>query len=63
MLKSRLGDTKEANLVFLEDPKKQEDVKLYGQLPDYGNSQGYDLGQDDILRQAALRIYANLHKP
>ena len=63
MLKSRLGVTKEANSVFLEEFKKQEDVKLYSQLPDYDDFQCYVLGADDILLQVALRIYANFHKP
>ena len=45
MLKSRLGDTEEANLAVLEDSKKREDVKLNGQLPDYDNSQCYYLGK------------------
>ena len=63
MLKSKLGDTKEAHLAVLEDYKKQEDVKLYGQLPDYDDFQCYDMGGGDILRQVSLRIYANFHKP
>ena len=63
MLKSRLGDTKEAHLAVLGDYEKQEDVKLYVQLPDYDGSQRYDMGKDDNLRQVALRIYANSHKP
>ena len=63
MLKSSLEDTKEAHLAVLEDSKKQEDVELYGQLPHYDDFQGYDLGPDDILRQVALRIYDNPHRP
>ena len=58
-----MEDTKEAHLVVLEDYKKQEDVKLYGQLPDYDDFQGYDMGEEDVLRQVGLRIYANFHKP
>ena len=49
--------------MFLEDFEKQEDIKLYSQLPDYDDFQGYELGEDDILRQVSLRIYANFHKP
>ena len=59
MLKSALMDKKESNVVFLEDFKKQEDVKLYSHLPDYDDFQGYDLGDGDILRHVALGIYAN----
>ena len=35
MVKSRTEGTKEAHLAVLEGLQKQEDVKLYGQLPDY----------------------------
>ena len=63
MLKSNLDNTKESHLAVLEDSEKQEDVKLYGQLPDYGDFQGYDLGMEDILLQIALRIYDNFHRP
>ena len=49
--------------MVLEGPKKQEGVKLMAQLPDYDNCQCCDLGQEDILRQVALRIYDNFHKP
>ena len=44
MPKSSLGNTKEAHLVVLGDFEKQEDVKLYGRLPDYDDLQCYDLG-------------------
>ena len=63
MSKSSLVDTKEAHLAILDNSKQQEDVKLYGQLPAYDDLQCYDLGQEDILRQVAQRIYANYHKP
>ena len=63
MSKSSLGNTKEANLAVLDNPKHQEDVKLYCQLPDYDDFQCYELGEADILRQVSHRIYANSHKP
>ena len=63
MLKSTSIETKGPNLVFLGDFKKKEDIKLYSHLPDYGDFQRYDLGEGDILRHVALRIYANSHKP
>ena len=47
---------------FSEFQTAQEDVKLYGQLPDY-DCQGYDMGQEDILRQIDLGIYSNFHRP
>ena len=63
MPKSSLGNTKEAHLAVLENSKQQEDVELYGQLPDYDDFQGYDLGQEDILRRIALGICDNFRKP
>ena len=56
------GNTKEAHLAVLGNSKQQGDVNLYGQLPDYDDSQSYDLRQEDISRQVAQRIYANPHK-
>ena len=41
----------------------QEGVKLYGQLPDYGDFQCYDLGKGDILLHVDLRMYGNFDKP
>ena len=39
---------KESHLSVLCNFKQKEDVKLYGQLPDYDDFQGYDLGKGDI---------------
>ena len=63
MPKSSLGNTKEVHRAILENSKQQEDVKLYGQLPDYDDFQRYDLRQEDILRQIAMGVYANFHRP
>ena len=63
MLKGALAGKKESNASLLGDSQKQEGVKLYSQLPDYDDFQGYDLGDEDISRQVALGIYANFHKP
>ena len=63
MLKSSMGDTKAPHLSVSDNSKHQEDVKLYGQLPDSDDSQCYDLRQEGILRQVAHGIYANSHKP
>ena len=63
MMQSSLGNTKEVRRAVLENPKQQEDAKLYGQLPDYDDFQGYDLGKEDILRQIPLVIYDNFHMP
>ena len=62
-MKSSLVNTKEAHLVVLDDSEQQGDVKLYVQLHGYDDFRRYDLGQEDISRQVAQRIYANFHKP
>ena len=57
MMRSILENTEALRRAILENPQHQEDVKLYGQLPGYGELQGYDLGRrhfksdcpDDIL--------------
>ena len=41
---SRLEDENEAHIFPANDPKLQEDIKMYIRLPDYDASQGYDLG-------------------
>ena len=43
--------------------KHQEDLKMYGRLPDYGEFRGYDLGVDSGLSQIDEEIYANFYKP
>ena len=63
MMKSSLGNTKELHRAVLEHSEHQEDVKLYGRLPDYDDSQCYDLGREDILRQIGMGIYVNIHRP
>ena len=44
MMRSSLGNKKESRLVVFDKYKHQEDGKMYNQLPDYGDFQGYDLG-------------------
>ena len=44
MLRPSRENTKEAHLVVLGDFKQKEDVEFYSQLPDYDDSQCYDLG-------------------
>ena len=44
MSKSSPGNTKSVHLAAFDNSKQQEDVKLRGQLPDYDDSQRYDLG-------------------
>ena len=63
MMKSSLGNTKEAHLGVSDDFEQQEDVKLYSQLPDYDDFQGYDLGVGGVLSRIAHKIYAGFHKP
>ena len=42
MSRSSLENGKEAHLVVSDNSKHQEDVKMYAQLPDYDDFQGYD---------------------
>ena len=62
MLRSSLDNGKEAHLAISDNFKHQEDVKLYIQLPDYGDFRGYDLGRGDTLNQVGRKIYGNSHK-
>ena len=62
MLGKSPENTKAAHLAVSGDPKQQEDVKLYGQLPDYDDFQCYDLGRVYILHQVAQGIYADFRK-
>ena len=52
-----------ARVVLVNDFKQQEGLKMYIQLPDYDDFQGYDLGMGWILSHIAHEIYANFHKP
>ena len=56
MLRSNLGESKEANAVLRSEFSQQEDVKLYSQLPDYDDFRGYDLGIDEQLERDASLI-------
>ena len=44
MLKSILGKYESSGSSGFRGFQKQEDVKLYGQLPDYDDFQRYDMG-------------------
>ena len=50
MLQSSLEGGKEARTVSVENPKHQEDLKMYSQLPDYDDFQRYDMGIGGILK-------------
>ena len=63
MPKSGLEGEKEARTISVGNFRQQEDLKMYGKVPDYGESHGYDLGIDSELSQIAKKIYANFHKP
>ena len=59
----RLGGDKEARTISVGNFKQQEGPKTYGQLPDYDEFHGYDLGIDTDLSQINEKIYANFHMP
>ena len=63
MMSASLENENGARMVVVNGFKPQEDLKMYSQLPDYDDFQGYDLGVGVILREIAHKIYANFHKP
>ena len=63
MLRSCLGNGKEAHLAILGNFKHREDVKAYIQLPDYDDFRGYDLGLGAALNHVGRQIYSDFHKP
>ena len=63
MLRSSLENGKGSHLVALSNFKQQEDVKMYIQLPEYDDSQCYDLGMGCALNHVARQIYANFRMP
>ena len=48
MMRSSLENGNNARTVSVNGFKHQEDLKMYIQLPDYADSQCYDLGADGI---------------
>ena len=63
MMSASLENENGARMVVVNGFKPQEDLKMYSQLPDYDDFQGYDLGVGGIPSQIAHKIYANFHKP
>ena len=63
MIESGFGREKESHTISAWDFNHQEDIKTYGQLPDYDEFQGYDLGIDSELSQIDETIYVSFHKP
>ena len=58
-----LGNENEAHIVPVNGFKQKEDLKMYRQLPDYDDFQGYDLGAGGVSSRIPHKIYANFHKP
>ena len=56
---NRFWGEKEAHAILVGNFKPQDDLKMYGQLPDYDEFHGYDLEIDSELSQIAGNIYAN----
>ena len=63
MPKSGLGEEKEDHAILAENFKHQEALKMYEQLPDYDEFQGYYLGIDSEFPQMDGGVYANFHMP
>ena len=62
MPKSGLEGEKESHTILVGNFKQLEDLKMYGQLPDYGEFQRYDLCIDSGLSHIDEKIYADFHK-
>ena len=52
-----------SNAALRNEFSQQEDVKLYSQLPDYGEFRGYGLGFGEQLEKQQLPFFVNFHKP
>ena len=63
MPESGLEGENEDRTIPAEHFKQKEDLKAYGQLPDYDEFQRYDRGADSELSQNDGEIYSNFHKP
>ena len=59
MAKSGLGGEKVARAISVGNFKHRWNLEMRGQLPDYDEFQGYDLGIDTDLSCVAGNIYAN----
>ena len=62
MLKSGSGGEKESRTISVGDFKQQEDLEMYGQLPDYDEFQLYVLGIDTDLSKIGEKMYASFHR-
>ena len=56
-------DTHGANQVLLGEFKIQEDVKMYTQLPDYGDFGGFYLARETDMAVISKRAYGRFAKP
>ena len=63
MTKSGIEDNQEANQLLLDGFKIQEDVKMYIQLPDYGDFRGFYLANESDLAAISKRGYEGFARP
>ena len=63
MIKSGLDVEKAPRTMLVGNSKHQEDLEMYGRLPDYDEFQGYDMGIDTDLSRIAEKMYADFHNP
>ena len=61
--KSGLEGEKEEHTIPVGDIKRQGDLEMFGQLPDYDEFQGYGMWIDTDLSRIDEKMYANFHKP
>ena len=63
MIKWGLEGEKESHTISVGVFTHREDLKMYGQLPDFDDIQRYDMGIDTDLSRMAGEMYADFHKP
>ena len=60
---NRVWGEKEDHAILGGGFKNQEDLEMYGQVPDYGEFHRYDMRIDSESSQVGEKIYADFHKP
>ena len=63
MLKANLGNPPELNQALLDEFKIQDDVKMYIQLPGYGDFHGFDLPNGAELAAISQTFFTGFAKP
>ena len=63
MMKSSIEESQEVNRALLDEFKIQEDVEMYGQLPDCDEFRGFDISIETDSDATTIRTYEGFAKP